>query len=258
MGAAPSEEKISLDFRGERLATVVTRPAGGGTDRIAVLAHGGPGGVKEGPADLYVELAGHLARGGIASVRFDFLGAGESSGRYRDMTITRQVEELDAVLSYVSDALQPSTLALVGESYGATIVLKAIRRVKCECLVLLWPAIWLLDETFASYVTAEKLARAEQDGFIFEEEEEVGLPFLREVLATGDVSDGLRGLSVPTLFVHGDSDQEVPHQQSIRGAELVTGPERVVIVPGGDHCLEAPAEREVVYREAVNWLNEYL
>jgi len=258
MYTAPSEEKISLDVHGERLVVVVTRPTSGSTDRLAVLAHGGPGGVKEGPADLYVDLAGHLAGGGIASVRFDFLGAGESSGRYRDMTITRQVEELDAVLSYIGDALRPSELALVGESYGATVVLKVIRRVKCECLVLLWPAIWLLDETFASYVTAEKLARAELDGFIVEEEEEIGLPFLREVLGTGDVSGGLRGLSVPTLFVHGDSDQEVPHQQSIRGAELVTGSKRVVIVSGGDHCLEAPAEREVVYREALDWLSEYL
>jgi pimeloyl-ACP methyl ester carboxylesterase len=258
MYAAPPEEKILLDVCGERLAMVITRPASGDTDRVAVLARGGPGGVKEGPADLYVDLAGHLAGKGIATVRFDFLGAGESSGRYRDMTITRQVAELDAVLSYVGDALRPSALALVGESYGATIVLKMVRRVRCDCVVLLWPAIWLLDETFASYVTAEKMERAERDGYVVEEGEEVGLPFLREVVATGDVSDGLRGLGVPALFVHGDSDQEVPHRQSIRGAELVAGTERVVAVPGGDHCLESPAEREIVYREAVNWLDEYL
>ena len=238
----------------DTICAVATVPPEGNTDRLVVLVHGGPGGAKEGPDDLYVHLAEILAARGIASFRFDFLGAGESSGHYRDMTISGQVEQLLAVVEHARDTLHPTSLALVGESYGATIAILGLSQLDVRCLVLLWPAIWLLDRTFASYVTPDRLREAEQRGFIVEEGEQVGLPFLQEVQAVKEVSDRLHGLTVPTLWIHGDADQEVPYQQSQRAARLVSGPKRVVIVPGGDHTLARPAEREVVNHEVTDWL----
>ena len=241
-------------LRDDTICAVATVPPEGNTDRLALLLHGGPGGTKEGPDDLYVRLAESLAARGIASFRFDFLGAGESSGHYRDMTISGQVEQFLAVVDHARDTLHPTSLALVGESYGATIAILGLDRLDVRCLVLLWPAIWLLDQTLAPYATPDRICEAEQRGFIVEEGQQVGLPFLREVQAVEDVSDRLHGLTVPTLWIHGDADQEVPYQQSQRGARLVSGPKRVVIVPGGDHTLARPAEREVVDREVADWL----
>ena len=87
---------------------------------------------------------------------------------------------------------------------------------------------------------------------------EVGLPFLTELLATRDVSQPLHGLRTPLLLVHGDADTEVPVGQSAQAEELVAGPVRRVVVPGGDHCLERPAERVVVNREISAWLAAHL
>lgn len=241
----------------DSIAAVLTTPPSGDTRKLAIMAHGGPGGVKEGPKNLYVDLATLLAVQGIASLRFDFLGAGESTGRYRDMTITRQTNELNAVVAYARETLRPGSMALIGESYGATIAILALRD-EYRCLVLLWPAIYLLDNTFASYVTPDRVHEASARGYIVEDGAEVGAGFLDEVLRIQDVSAGLRGSRVPTLFLHGDSDREVPYHQSLRAAQLVAGPQRVVVVPGGDHCLEAPAERVVVNREVLQWLDAYL
>lgn len=242
----------------EVIAADLTYSNNEGFERFAVLVHGGPGGVKEGPVALYVDIAEHLAGQGIASVRFDFLGVGESSGAYENMTITRQAVELDAVIDHISEKYSPHHVALVGESYGATASILALRRDRYSCLVLLWPAIWLLEKTFAPYVTPEKLALARTQGYIEEEGERIGLTFLEEVLQISDVSSGLAGTLVPVLFVHGEADQEVPFQQSVRAAELVTGPQRVVLVPGGDHCLERPSERLLVHREVSGWLTTHL
>ncbi|WAX78120.1 alpha/beta hydrolase family protein [Streptomyces sp. KMM 9044] len=236
------------------LCSEVVLPETGSAGRLVVLAHGGPGGVKEGPADLYVDLADRLAERGIASVRFDFLGAGESTGAYEDMTITRQVAELGAVVDHVRSELRPSSLGIVGESYGATIAVLGLEQADYAALVLLWPAIWLLDNTFQSFVTPEKMEQARRHGFIEEEGEKVGLAFLNQLVEFDNVSAGLRGKPLPTLLVHGKADQEVPYQQSVRAAELLSGPKKVVLVPDGDHCLERPAERDVVYRETVDWL----
>lgn len=245
---AAGDEEISADL---------LIPQNGSVDRLALLVHGGPGGVKEGPSNLYVDIAEQLANAGIASVRFDFLGAGESSGSYERMTITSQAEELRAVIEYVRSHLQPRSIALVGESYGGTISILGLGGTKFSALVLLWPAIWLLDNTFQSFVTPEKMKLAAKQGYIEEEGERIGLPFLKELIAVENVSSGLDGVSLPTLFVHGTADQEVPYQQSVRAAELLSGPKKVLLVPDGDHCLEQASEREIVYREVVDWLAEY-
>ncbi|MBM7085575.1 alpha/beta hydrolase family protein [Micromonospora humidisoli] len=60
----------------DELAAVVATPTIGSPQRMVMMLHGGPGGQKDGPADLYVDLAERLGAAGIASVRFDFRGCG--------------------------------------------------------------------------------------------------------------------------------------------------------------------------------------
>jgi hypothetical protein len=242
----------------DELAVVALLADVPGPRRLAILLHGGPAGDKDGPEALYADLAKHLAEVGICSVRFDFRGCGQSTGRYRDMTIDRQVAELAAVRRFVDTKLKVSSVAMVGESYGATIGIRGLEA-GYQAVVLLWPCIWLLDGAFESYVTPDKMRAAEADGYIVEDGEEIGIDFLRELVEVQDVGRALRDFgSAPTLFIHGEADTEVPFAQSVRAAELVTGPTRLVPVPDGDHCLVEPGEREIVYRETVAWLREYL
>jgi hypothetical protein len=224
---------------------------------MTMMLHGGPGGQKDGPANLYVDLAERLGAAGIASVRFDFRGCGESTGAYRDMTIARQVEDLNAVRAFVEDAYQPQAWALVGESFGATIGLAGFDTA-WRVVVLLWPAIWLLDGAFESYVAEENLAAARRNGYVDLDGEQIGLAFLEELLRVRDVAAPLKGLTIPVLLVHGEDDHEVPYRQSVQAADLLAGAHKLVGVAGGDHCLEAPSEREIVYAETVRWLSDHL
>lgn len=251
-----NEERIRIPVDSGELDAVTVFPEQEAR-RWAILVHGGPGGVKDGPADLYKDLAAVLAAQGIASLRFDVRGAGESSGAYRDMTLARQVQDLKAARQFLVECYAPQRIALIGESLGATIVLSGLDGNE-DALVLLWPAVWLLDGVFDDYVTEESLAEAKLRGFIVRDDEEVGLPFLTELLATRDVSQPLHGLRTPLLLVHGDADTEVPVEQSAQAEALVAGPVRRVVVPGGDHCLERPAERVVVNREISAWLAAHL
>lgn len=250
------EEHIRIPVGDDELDAVTLSPEQE-THRWAILVHGGPGGVKDGPADLYRDLAAVLAAQGIGSLRFDMRGAGSSTGAYRDTTLSRQVQDLNAARQLLLQRYAPQRIALIGESLGATIVLSALDGSE-DTLVLLWPAIWLLDNVFDDYVTDESFNEAELTGFIVRDDEEVGLAFLKEIVATRDVAGPLRGLRTPLLLVHGDADTEVPVGQSAQAESLVAGPVRRVVVPGGDHCLERPAERAVVVRETSAWLEKYL
>ena len=67
-----------------------------GSRRIAVLGHGVTGN-KDRP--FVVALAEGLAAAGIHALRFSFAGNGESGGRFVDATISKEVDDLDAVLA---------------------------------------------------------------------------------------------------------------------------------------------------------------
>ena len=50
---------------------------------------------------VHTELSRRLCERGIASVRFDFAGSGESDGRFEDMTVSGEVADGMAILDYV-------------------------------------------------------------------------------------------------------------------------------------------------------------
>lgn len=247
------EIKFGLRFGEDHLA--LTLQPSFSARHVAVLIHGGPGGSQDGPDGLYSDLARHLQTLNIASVRFDFLGAGESSGRYRDMTIANQALQLDHVLRAVQ-GMGFRHVSAIAESFGATALL-AGNREGVERLVLLWPAIDLLDKCFASYVTPEQFEKARLHGFITEEGDEVGLGFLEELLRVRTVAPDLATITVPTLLVHGLEDSEVPYQQSERAAATLGDLARLVLIPGADHCAPGPEARSAVYDEVRNWLSPW-
>ena len=149
------EHRLDLRFDGDALAMVLATPSRERARGVVVMLHGGPGGQKDGPDGLYYGLAGALGTEGIASLRFDFRGVGESGGRYRDMTIERQTAEYEAVCS-LARAWGFARLGVVGESYGATIALRSAQA-KLDVVCLLWPAVYFLDGTFSPFVVPEKV-----------------------------------------------------------------------------------------------------
>jgi uncharacterized protein len=241
---------------GQKIATVVILPDNKSKDRVVILLHGGPGGVKEGPENIYVKLSEALAREGIASVRFDFLGAGESDGDYIDMTIANQAKEYHTVLQYVKQN-KFGNIGLVGESYGATIALSGLTK-DIKALTLLWPAIYLLDNTFAPFVTEERQRELQENGYIVVDDDKVGRAFIEELFEIDNLEDQVRKINIPTILIHGDQDSEVPHHQSEKAYTILQEPKKLIIVPGGDHCLAQPHEQPIVIKEVVSWFKQYL
>lgn len=250
------EQRLKLQLNGDFLALVYATPENVPTQSVVVMLHGGPGGQMDGPAGLYSNLAQVLGHAGIASVRFDFRGVGESGGRYRDMTIARSVTEYEAVWSFAK-SFGIARMGVIGESYGATIALRSTVA-NPDAVCLLWPAIYFLDGTFAPFVTPEKMEIARRDGFTVEDGVEVGLGFVEEVFAIDNVEDGVQRLNVPVLLIHGTADREVPYRQSQRAYELLSEPKKLVLVNGGDHCLARPTERSIVNDEVISWLTKHM
>lgn len=236
------------------LDAVVTLP-GSGAASWAVLVHGGPQGAKDGPAGLYRMLAARLAGAGIASVRYDARGSGSSSGTFRDTTLTSLADDLHTVRAWLHEHHHPDRVALVGESLGGTVAAAGLEGTEAA-LVLLYAATRLRDAV-PDWLSADALVEAQSVGFIVREASEISWAFLREIQQRPDVLGALNGLATPTLLIHGDQDVEVDLAQSQEVARVVAGPARLVVVPGGGHGLERPAEQEIVCRETVAWLTRH-
>ena len=113
-------ESLFIDGDHGRLKAIIQKPElqPGEKCPMVVFCHGFSG-RKEGP--LFELVADTLQAHGIASIRFDFNGHGESEGEFVDMTVPNEIEDAKKVVEYVSSLSYVSDLAIVGHSQGGVV-----------------------------------------------------------------------------------------------------------------------------------------
>ena len=90
---------------------------------------------------VHNELSQRLCDAGIASVRFDMNGSGESDGRFEDMTISSEILDAQAMLEYVRslDFVDTKKIALHGCSLGGCVASMVAGKCKDQIQALsLW------------------------------------------------------------------------------------------------------------------------
>ncbi len=85
---------------------------------LVIISHGLTGN-KYGSHNLWVGLSRHLAENGVASIRFDFRGNGDSDGLHQDMTVSREVSDLKAVYALARE--HSNSITLLGYSLGTIV-----------------------------------------------------------------------------------------------------------------------------------------
>jgi alpha/beta superfamily hydrolase len=137
--------KVSISFnsKGLSLEGVLTTPTGQASLLpAAVLCHPHPlfGGSMEN--SVVVAIASALNNSGIATLRFNFRGVGESQG-FSTQAVEEQ-NDIRAALQVVQrwKGIDKNRLALVGYSFGAQVILKGLKKYKASAaLVLVSPPL---------------------------------------------------------------------------------------------------------------------
>jgi pimeloyl-ACP methyl ester carboxylesterase len=132
------KESIVLSHKGQDLYGVWHYPK----DRLsypALILCPGFGSQKSGGFRIYVELAERLCEKGIATLRFDYRGYGDSDGDFFDVTLSSQVEDVVFMMDYLKENESIHSLSILGGSLGGRIALHAA----LECIeslhsLLLW------------------------------------------------------------------------------------------------------------------------
>jgi uncharacterized protein len=244
---------------GFHLAVTIVMPDGA-ANRAVVLVHGG--GVSREEGGFFTRLASGLGEAGVASLRFDLRGHGESEGRQEELTFATILNDIRVALEYVREATGARRLSLLGASFtgGVCAYYAARRQGELDRLVLLNPQLDYKQRTIDSrpYWTddrlEEKMARQlEQQGFIqFTPTLRHGRPILNEAFWF-DVLAVLPEITAPTLVVHGTKDTFVPVEASRSATERFRAEHKLVEIEGAQHGFAVHDDPQYLNPQSQEW-----
>jgi uncharacterized protein len=221
-------------------ATLVepAQPAG----RAVVLVHGG--GVTRHEGGFFTRLADGLAGAGVASLRFDLRGHGESEGRMAELTLAAVLNDIRVALAQARESTGATSVSLLGASFGGGICAyyAAKRPAEVERLVLLNPQLNYKRRTIDNTAFWEndrlKPEAAEQlteQGYIaFNPSIRHGRAIFNEVFWF-DLEAALGQITSPTLLVHGTRDTFVPFESTRAALPRFRNGARLVQIDGAQH-----------------------
>ena len=144
--AFAAEEHITINGNNGTLAAIICRPNNAASGQMVILMHGF---TSQKNNEQMLTLARELETRGIASIRFDFNGHGESQGRFQDMTIPKEIDDAKVVYNYVRSLPYVTNISFVGHSQGGVVAgmtAAELGRERVKSVVLLAPAASLRDD----------------------------------------------------------------------------------------------------------------
>jgi len=241
------EKLVSFQNGGENLYGMLHVPSGPGTHPAVVLLHGF-GGHRSESHFIFTKQARHLAQNGIAALRFDFRGSGESEGDFADMTIECEISDAAAALDFLAaqPEIAPHRLGILGLSLGACVASCLVGRDPRVKALVLWsaPAKLLEIMTKGAADPSRSISPTPQGydigGLI------VGQGFVQDVLGIQPMEE-IKSFSGPALVVHGTRDTDVPAENAHLYMQTLAGEKALLLVEGADHTFSSvPWEQEVI------------
>ena len=205
---------------------------------------------------LLTELADQLHRQGIATLEFDFNGHGESEGRFSEMTIPNEIEDLEQVLAYAQDLRFVDDIALVGHSQGAVVAAMVAGKHPddIKAVVLLAPASSVRDDVVRGNLFGIDFDPLDlPDSLALNNGIALGYRYLKTA-STLPIFETAANYHGNACIIHGNADRLVPYTCSEHFHQTWTNSE-YHLLNYYDHnfsvCPYRPAEITVEYLERV-------
>ena len=226
-------------------ATVVL-PEGDGPFPAVVMNHGHGGGRQEGGG--FGRLANALGKAGIATIRMDFPGTGDSKEPFTEGTLANMISDSDASLAHLlaNYPVDPDRLGILGYSMGGRLALTIAQSPanRYKAVGLLAPSAnpgkdLLLFFAGGSEAELDRLyTQAKEKGYAdyttqYGQKQQLSLTWFDEMLASSPL-EGIGAFAGSMLVVHGDKDVVIPPAEA--EAVVTAYPEAsIVLVPDADH-----------------------
>ena len=203
---------------------------------------------------------------GLSFTRFDYSGHGLSGGDFLDGTISRWLEEAEAIIKATSQA--GDRRILVGSSMGGWLALLLANKLKQDDevtvhgLVLIAPAVDMTADLMWDQMPDNIKARLMEDGRIEKPSDYSDEPY---ILTRDLIEDGRQHLFGPEIIemgcpVHilqGGLDTDVPPSHALKLVSQLPLDDVVLsMIPGGDHRLSRAEDLQQLARSIDTLLGE--
>lgn len=236
------------------------RPDGRGRYPAVLLLHGFTGTRVE-PHRMFVKLSRTLVEHGIASLRFDFRGSGDSAGNSEEMTIKSEVADAAEALRFLvhHKHINSRRISLLGLSMGGAVAsyLAGRERTRFKSISL-WAPVAEGTGILDQLSTPDAVSALAETGITDYGGNLVGVSFIRQFAEMKPLREIVKSKS-PVLLVHGTKDETVPvHHSDLYEKALVSHKRLVkkILIPGADHTFNRHVWERRLIAETVDWLLE--
>ena len=232
--AAQKGETVFIDGHHGRLKALIQKPElqQGEKCPMVIFCHGFSG-TKDGP--MFELIADTLQARGIASIRFDFNGHGESEGEFKDMTVPNEIEDAKKIVEYVRDLRYVSTIAIAGHSQGGVVAAMTAGQLSEElgepafkAVALMAPAAVLRDDAIRGNTMGKQYDPFDPGEYV---ELWGGLKLGGEYIRTSfslPIYETAAKYQGPALIIHGNGDRVVPYTYGERFHQIWPKSELVI------------------------------
>jgi dipeptidyl aminopeptidase/acylaminoacyl peptidase len=231
-------KKVSFESDGCKISGILHLPDN--ENPACVIASHGLLSSKD--SEKYIALGERMSRDGIAMLRFDFRGIGESEGSEEDNTISKKMVDLNAAIDFVKTyPALGDRIGLIGSSLGGFLSLTRAARDKEIRAVVVWATPLHLDDLGS---------KKEEDYPLPPEAFFEDLPKHRLLPLLQNVSN--------VLVIHGERDELVPVDQAMGIFYSLGFPKEIHVIGGADHRLTDPDHRQRAIELSLDWFKKHL
>lgn len=266
--ALAETQAVTYESRGIEVHATLVTPDGATEYPIVVMCHGHGGNREENVG--FAAVADALAAKGVATLRMDFPGCGESSESFQKNTLSNMEADVTAAVAYAKDSLPVTKTGLFGYSMGGRIVLELLAGgAEIDAVTLLAPAADTADlkNLFGGEEAYETMrAEAEKNGFvvfttIYGQVQELSKEWFADLDLVADPAAAAAAVwNGPALVIWGSDDEAVSPSVSENVANVL-GAEKLDATGEGHgygFYSEDDAVRSLVAEGTANFFAEHL
>lgn len=264
MEKVEEKESIVFEIEGQKLFGIMHLPLNQKKAPAVLMCHGLAGN-KTGRFRIYVNLAKELAREGIASLRVDFRGCGDSDGEFSEATVNGFVKDAQVSLDHLINhpGIDPKRIGIFGRSFGAAIALMAAHQCKTVKSIVLWAPLYDTEQWQKKwqYFNEESTSDYERELLLSIDGQLGNLKFFDEFFKL-DLENDLDFLqNIPLLHVHGTKDAtiDIQHAEKYKQKRKHShAPTKFIRLDEADHDFAKRQDQLRAIDETVKWFKTTL